>query len=133
MANAATIPNPFVDLPGVRAMAPELLLQEMRSDVPLVVIDVREREDVARGTVDTARSFPLRWLGSRLAELAGIRDRHIVLVSNDGRSARAAASLMCLRGFEDVHVLEGGVDRWTALGYPLTTVSLPPGRSAPHG
>ncbi|MBS2018827.1 MAG: rhodanese-like domain-containing protein [Deltaproteobacteria bacterium] len=109
-----------------RTIEPELLLQKLRSDVPILLVDVRPSAERAAGTIEGARSFPLHQLKARVAELLGSRCGEVVVVSRSGRAAQAAAEILTLAGFGEVTVLEGGLDRWEALGLPLT----PPQSSA---
>lgn len=119
MSDNPTTPDMLADA-AVRTIAPELLLQLVRSGVAPVIVDVRERELVADGTVEGARCFPLRHLGARLDELGCFCSRPIVLVSKTGSRARTAAAILSLAGFTDASALDGGLDRWVALGYPIT-------------
>jgi molybdopterin/thiamine biosynthesis adenylyltransferase/rhodanese-related sulfurtransferase len=66
--------------------------------------------------------------GDRVAELAGGRDRRVVLYCNVGnRSAVAADALVREHGFEDVASVEGGIAAWETAGLPVV---VPEGMSA---
>ena len=66
--------------------------------------------------------------GDRVAELAGGRDKRVVLYCNVGnRSAVAADALIREHGFEDVASVEGGIAAWEAAGLPVV---VPEGMSA---
>jgi rhodanese-related sulfurtransferase len=56
---------------------------------------------------------------ARRVELAGLEPLLVVTVSNHGASARVAASALLAQGFEDVRYLDGGIERWLDLGYPV--------------
>lgn len=105
---------------AVRTTSAEALLQELRSNVALTIVDVRERPSVvATGTIAGARMFPLSQLASRVTELSDLRSTPIVVVSQTARRARTAALELEMSGFEEVFVLEGGLQEWMNLGYPL--------------
>ncbi len=110
----------------LRTISAEALLQELRSNVPLTIIDVRERHEVAEtGTIASARRFPAWQLSSRLAELGDLRSTPIVVVSETALRARTAALALEVAGFEEVSILKGGMRHWIELGYPLDS---PPSR-----
>jgi len=74
------------------------------------LIDVREPNEVAEGTLPGATNIPLGDLGGRLGELDTSR-RVVTLCGSGGRSTIAAEQLT-EAGFGDVVNLEGGM-----LGY----------------
>jgi rhodanese-related sulfurtransferase len=96
------------------------LLQQIRSGVPVLVIDVRDRTElIETGAIAGARCFPFEQLESRLAELAARHDTSVIVVSQDERRSSAAAATLARSGFAEVAALEGGMKRWLALGYPI--------------
>jgi hypothetical protein len=81
----------------LRTVSAEALLQEMRSNVGLSIVDVRDRARIRdTGAIAGSRTYPLNLLGARVA----------------ARELEAA-------GFGEVFVLEGGMHRWLELGYPV--------------
>ncbi len=71
------------------------------------LVDVREPDEVAAGTLDGAVNIPLGDLPNRLDELD--RGRRVVLLCRSGgRSAQASDYLVTL-GFTDVVNLAGGM------------------------
>ena len=71
------------------------------------LIDVREPEEVAAGTLPGAVNIPLAELATRSAELDPTR-RTVLLCRSGARSARAADVLAAI-GFCDLVNLEGGM------------------------
>lgn len=109
------------DKDDVGTIAPELLLQEIRSGRNVLLIDVR-RSHEAQGEVGRlagARHISMYQLRGRAPELAGHEHDLVVTISTNGRRARAAAFVLRLAGFEGVVALEGGMSRWNELGYPV--------------
>lgn len=113
----------------VRPISAELLLQELRSHRPLVIIDVRTHTDRKdRGWIASSRSMPMHQLVARRGELSTWRDQPLVVVSGDGNSARLGALELELCGFHEVRFLEGGMRGWNALGLPID-VTRPSGEA----
>lgn len=105
---------------AVRTISAEALSQQLRSNVALTIVDVRDRPQIrATGTITDARMFPLYQLASRIDELMDLRATPIVVVSERGRRARLAALELEAAGFGEVSVLEGGIEKWVELGYAL--------------
>ena len=92
----------------------------MHSDHPVVdyesviesaqFVDVREPDEVARGTLPGTTNIPLGQLPERLGELDTGR-RVVVLCRSGGRSTQAA-EILTEAGFADVVNLEGGMLAW---------------------
>jgi rhodanese-related sulfurtransferase len=81
-----------------------------RSDTPLV--DVRERDEYARGHVPGAVNIPMSEIGSRLDELPA--EAFDVICQVGGRSGRVVEALES-RGY-DVTNVDGGTGEWIAQG-----------------
>jgi rhodanese-related sulfurtransferase len=71
------------------------------------LIDVREPDEVAAGTLPGAVNIPLGDLENRLGELD--RSRPLVLLCRSGGRSTIAAELVTTAGFEDVVNLVGGM------------------------
>jgi hydroxyacylglutathione hydrolase len=84
----------------------------------LVVVDVRNDDEWAKGHVPGAMLIPLPVLHNRLAEIP--RDRPVLLHCQRGSRSAAAAATLDAFGFDDVHDLIGGFSAWEAGGHPVT-------------
>ncbi|REJ04940.1 rhodanese-like domain-containing protein [Microbacterium bovistercoris] len=80
------------------------------ADIPL--IDVRERDEFARGHVPGAINLPMSELGGRLDELPA--EAFHVICEVGGRSARVVEALEA-RGYDATNV-DGGTAEWRAQG-----------------
>jgi adenylyltransferase/sulfurtransferase len=79
----------------------------------LLLLDVREADEIARARIDGATWIPLGELDARADELAAWRDDPVVVhCHHGGRSARACA-LLAERGFRQLHNLQGGIEAWS--------------------
>jgi rhodanese-related sulfurtransferase len=78
----------------------------------LVVLDVREPEELELAALPGVLHIPMRLLPGRVAELP--RDRDLAVLCHHGmRSAHIVAWLRELQGFERVENVEGGIDAWS--------------------
>jgi len=79
----------------------------------MLLLDVREPEEVAKASIEGARAVPLADLEARLGEIEAWRDRPVVVhCHHGGRSAQACAELARL-GFSQVENLDGGIEAWS--------------------
>jgi rhodanese-related sulfurtransferase len=97
------------------------LKRRVDGDEGVTVVDVRGPDEFLGplGHIATARNIPVAELESRLAELAGLERRPIVLVCRtDKRSAMAARTLHAA-GFTELNVLRRGMVQWNETGLPV--------------
>jgi rhodanese-related sulfurtransferase len=93
-----------------RRITPRELAARIAAAEPLVLLDVREPEELGICALERCVHIPMALVPARHAELA--RDATIVCICHHGvRSARVAGLLASL-GFDSVLNLEGGIDRW---------------------
>ncbi len=76
------------------------------------LIDVREEEDLATGSIPGSRHVPYRLVGTCCSDLPS--DRTIVTICDTGPRAVIAASILRTRGFDARPVVGGGVSDWVA-------------------
>lgn len=74
------------------------------------LIDVREPDEVAAGSLPGAANIPLGELPNRLTEID--RDRRVVLFCRSGARSASAAEFLVEAGFSDVVNLQGGMIAW---------------------
>jgi rhodanese-related sulfurtransferase len=76
------------------------------------LIDVREPDEVAKGTIPSAAAIPRGMLEYKIDDVTANKEAKIVLYcGGGGRSALAAASLKKM-GFKNVISLAGGYKGW---------------------
>jgi len=96
--------------PDVPAVSPKALWEELHSDSPPLVIDVREPREFRRRHISDAVSIPL---ATALSERQRIpRDRPVVLVCRAGRRSARAAAALAQQGYSNVRIVEGGIAAW---------------------
>jgi len=96
--------------------APELALWVSNTTHKLRVIDVRQMQEIAMGTVPRAEALPLHTLPARIHELSPA-EKLVIVCRSGARSAQACMYLQ-QQGFSDVYNLRGGMMGWMQNGLP---------------
>ncbi len=133
---ASMVDMPRKDVPPplelVKGRIEEVLPPDAKGEIDsgeAAVIDVREGERFEKGHLagavnlssgESARGAHSEDYAESVAELAGGKDKRVILVCGEGnRSARTADALRNEHGFEKVASVIGGVKLWNDLGYPI--------------
>lgn len=77
----------------------------------VVLLDVREHDELAAATVSDARHIPMREIPARLVELD--RAVPVVVMCHVGGRSRRVAEFLLGNGFSKVFNLKGGIDAWS--------------------
>jgi rhodanese-related sulfurtransferase len=77
----------------------------------VVLLDVREDEEVATAHVEAALHIPMAEVPSRLNELD--RDYDLVVMCHGGMRSMRVAQYLAASGFDRVFNLKGGIDAWS--------------------
>ncbi|MEM1411100.1 MAG: molybdopterin-synthase adenylyltransferase MoeB [Pseudomonadota bacterium] len=101
------VTEPPVEIPLV---SPEDLAASMAAGNAPRVLDVRRPEELAIAELPGALAIPLAELPGHLDDLA--RDKSWVITCHKGARAERAWQLMHDAGFQEIRVLEGGIDAW---------------------
>jgi len=80
----------------------------------LRVLDVRQPQEIAQGTVPRAEGVPLHTLPHKLDEFD--RNETLVLVCRSGARSAQACVFLYQQGFENVYNLRGGMIAWVQSG-----------------
>jgi phage shock protein E len=97
----------------------DLLARLGRKDPDLVVLDVRTPAEFAAGHVPGARNISHELLASRVAELAPLRDKLVVLYCRSGRRTLLAEDVLRKAGFTRLGHLQGDYLAWEAEHRPI--------------
>lgn len=84
-----------------------------------VIVDIREKKDLAEGRITGAIHIPFGSLKDRTAELEKYKDKQIVLVDKMGQHTGMAGKLLKSEGFENICRMSGGVAEWKNCNMPL--------------
>lgn len=82
----------------------------------LRIIDVRQMQEIATGTVPKAEALPLHTLPAKVHELSPA-EKLVVVCRSGARSAQACLFLQ-QHGFSNVYNLRGGMMGWVQSGFP---------------
>ncbi|UJL45116.1 rhodanese-like domain-containing protein [Virgibacillus sp. NKC19-16] len=93
----------------INEMEPNELENRMKKDNDLVVIDVREDEEVAQGMIEDAKHIPLAQIPESKDALD--KSKHYVFVCRSGKRSMKAASFMDEQGYQ-VSNMVGGMLKW---------------------
>ncbi len=80
------------------------------------VIDVRQMEEIAQGTVPKAEALPLHTLPLKVSELD--KSEKLVMVCRSGARSAQACMFLQQQGFSNVFNLRGGMMAWVQGGFP---------------
>jgi rhodanese-related sulfurtransferase len=83
----------------------------------LRVIDVRQMQEIAQGTVPKAEALPLHTLPAKVNELSP--EEKLVLVCRSGARSAQACLFLQQQGFSNVYNLRGGMMGWMQSGLPV--------------
>lgn len=85
-----------------------------------VVVDIRPAADFNKGHITDALNITLdKITAEKFGPLEKRKSDPIVVVCNAGMSAKSAARLLNKAGFEQVSVLQGGMQTWTGASLPV--------------
>ena len=99
-------------LARTQRVSPAQLAEQLASQAPPLVVDVRTPAEYAAGHVDGGINVPLSRLGERLDELP--QGRPVAVLCAGGYRSSIAASLMQRHGIEALIELAGGMAAWQA-------------------
>jgi rhodanese-related sulfurtransferase len=94
----------------MREISVEELARRRASGDAIVLLDVRDPDEVSAAALPDAVRIPMREIPDRLGELDP-KAEIAVLCHYGGRSGRVA-QFLTLRGFANVHNVEGGIDEY---------------------
>lgn len=91
-------------------VSPEALVEEIRTNPDLLIVDVREPHEWQLCRIEGALHLPLATVADRLDQLESHRD--IVTYCHHGARSTFALQLLRDAGYPRVRSLRGGIDAW---------------------
>jgi rhodanese-related sulfurtransferase len=101
-------------MPGVPELSPTEFVgrwPDYANAGEVVLLDVREHDELAVARVAGALHVPMREVPARLAELD--KAKPLVVMCHSGGRSRRVAEYLAGNGFTSVFNLEGGIDAWS--------------------
>lgn len=92
-------------------------LYKMMAAQPLLLVDVRNDDEVSRGIISGAVHIPLSMLPVQYESLTKVGD--VVFYCHSGMRSAHAAAFAASKGCKNVYNLVGGVLAWGKAGYPF--------------
>ena len=80
----------------------------------ILLLDCRTQEEWITCHIKGAILIPLQEMSLRAVELESHRHRPIVVYCHRGPRSMIITRLLRHIGFDDVHAMQGGIDRWSA-------------------
>jgi adenylyltransferase/sulfurtransferase len=89
------------------------LAQRREAGESLLLLDVREQDEVERARIPGSTWIPLAELEGRLNEIESARKGAIVVHCHHGRRSAEAVRLLLAHGFSTAENLDGGIEAWS--------------------
>ncbi len=100
------------------ALSPNAAVQLINRE-KAVVIDVCETDEFASGHVGGAKNIPVNEIEAKLAGLVKNKALPLILVCTTGGRASRVQGMAKKLGFENTHVLAGGLKAWKEANLPV--------------
>lgn len=117
---AATTKEELIE--RTRGEVKELTLDEARqrleANPEAVLVDVREADEVATGSIPRAKHIPRGFLELRIENLERNRDAEIIVYCAGGTRSLFAAKALGELGYSNVTSMKGGFNGWKTAGFP---------------
>ncbi|PVZ68129.1 rhodanese-like domain-containing protein [Pelagibaculum spongiae] len=83
------------------------------------VIDIREAAEFKKGSIVGSKNQPRSQLTKDMTLLNQYKGKSLVLVCDLGQHASSIGGKLKKAGFEDLHILKGGINAWQQAKLPL--------------
>jgi rhodanese-related sulfurtransferase len=85
----------------------------------VVLVDVRDAEEFAQGSIRDAKNIPLNALAERAGELEKWKAKTVIAFCQTGVRSSKATSFLKKAGYNEVYSLDGGLTAWRTQGLPV--------------
>jgi adenylyltransferase/sulfurtransferase len=97
--------------------------QLLQKKEPMVLLDIREKEEIALGYINGTVFLPQGFLSEKVENLLPDKNVPVVVYCAGGIRSLAAAKLMREKGYMNVFSMTKGIDGWRAAGYEVMSDS----------
>ncbi|MEO0965383.1 MAG: rhodanese-like domain-containing protein, partial [Planctomycetota bacterium] len=91
----------------------DALRDALAADAPPALLDCRTPGEHEVASIEAALLIPMNELPARVAELAELKDRPVVVHCHLGGRSLKVTQFLRGQGFTDVKSLAGGIDAWS--------------------
>ena len=123
-------------LARIKGQVREVGVDEVRERLKVggvVLIDVRQRDEIAEGSIEGALAIPRGLLEIELPEAVRDRDQEVILYCAGGTRSALAAEAAQKLGYGKVSSMAGGFARWKQVGAPFHMPTLKALADEPDG
>ncbi len=92
-------------------------LHQLLAEKKVLLVDVRNDDEAARGMIPGATHIPLHLLPLKVEELNG--EQPLVFYCHSGMRSAQAAAFMASKFRGHIYNLQGGILAWGKAGFPL--------------
>jgi len=103
---------------GFKAIKPADLTQLINAG-NAVLVDLSAPADFEKGHIAGSRNVQAKQFGPTHKLVVNAKQQPVVLVDSTGMASTSAAKALKKAGFEQIHVLDGGLPAWSAQDLPL--------------
>ena len=84
-----------------------------------IMLDVRESNELAQGSIRDAKHLALSELKQRVGELEAHKEQPIIAYCKAGARSSAACEILKKNNFANVMTLKGGIESWNTANLPV--------------
>jgi len=110
-------------LEEARQLVPEITVEEVEQRLKqggdVVLLDVREKDEVRSGYIEGSLSVPRGFLEMQVTGQIPDTDKDIIVYCAGGVRSLLAARVMREMGYQHVASMAGGITRWKDSGHPI--------------
>ncbi|HEX4966034.1 MAG TPA: rhodanese-like domain-containing protein [Thermoanaerobaculia bacterium] len=100
-------------------LSPPVAYELIRDNPEMLIVDLRPAEEYngETGHIQRAKNYPLDRLPYRLLELEAFRQETFLVYCRAGQCGGEGMAVLLSSGFENVILLDGGIDAWIRTGF----------------
>jgi len=110
-------------LEEARQLVPEVTVEEvdqrLKQGDEVVLLDVREKDEIRSGYIDGSLSVPRGFLEMQVTGQIPDTDKEVIVYCAGGVRSLLAARVMREMGYQNVSSMAGGITRWKDTGHPI--------------
>ncbi|MCM3431709.1 rhodanese-like domain-containing protein [Brevibacillus agri] len=95
---------------SLQIVGSEALTQMINDQTDMTIVDLREPELFAQGSVPNAINIPFAEIRTKYTSIP--KDKKVVFVCHTGRMGTESGNFLLENGYRDVYNLDGGMAKW---------------------